>query len=52
MDFGIILTIDDMPRRADAFANIPRYTASITSDQGAACTRHRVAYNPSSRHRG
>lgn len=52
MDHGFSLAIDDMPRRANAFANVPRCTASITSDQGAACTRHRVAYSRSSRYIG
>jgi hypothetical protein len=45
MDHGIILTIDKTPRNADVFANVPRCTASITSDQGAACAGHRVAYD-------
>jgi hypothetical protein len=35
MDQRLILTLDDTPRNADVFANVPRCTVSITSDQGA-----------------
>ena len=45
MDQRLVLTLDDTPRNADVFANAPRCTASITSDQGTACAGYRVAHN-------
>ena len=45
MDQRLVLTLDDMPGNADVFANMPRCTESITSDQGAACAGHREACN-------